>query len=100
MAIFYHSQQRDISGANAECVAIIVANCTTLGAQLRSCSTATWDDYLNEVIGHMNLSLEKEKKEGEGKSHKQKKLSCDGSASAHALLVVSNFQQSVRSFLK
>lgn len=90
--IFYHSQQRDISGASTECITIMVANITTLGSLLRKLNVTAWDAYLSEVLAHMQRSVVAAEETFGG----NKQTSNSAEATAHALLVIANYQQNVQ----
>ena len=48
--VFYHSDQRDISGASEESVLIIRVNCVALARQWRKLNAELWDAFIENVL--------------------------------------------------
>ena len=59
--VFYHSDQRDISGASEESVLIIRVNCVALARQWRKLNAELWDAFIENVLTQVQQTKPPEK---------------------------------------
>ena len=59
--VFYHSDQRDISGASEESVLIIRVNCVALARQWRKLNAELWDAFIENVLTQVRQTKPPEK---------------------------------------